>query len=441
MFTRCLRLSLALVVGVLAGVALPAAGASAEEGGRLEVRASSNESETHAGDIYDVRSAVRNTGTSTLYNVTLTHTLPAGVVLDYADGSYADGENVDHAVSDRVVTFFFPELEPGEGARRGVATVTIEVPDGFAVGERLMGEVTASSPDSLVPAVTAVAECGDAVCAEDPCAHDAASVCISKEIVHGPRFTFTLQTETVSALPGDTVDFAIEVHNSGEVDASASIVGSLPPVLSFVESEVLTPSEFIDPSEGASFWDSITVPAGETLSFGVVTTMGEAPPGTIVTFALRLFVLGVVEYPTPCSDGSDSWFGARGGCAAIAVARAGAAGPPVARPPAPRPAAPRPAAPRPVAPPAPAPGAAAPAAPAPAALPAADAPGAVVGETAGEAAPGVLADIGSAPAEPVAAALAALALGVLLLASRGISARRSVRAGSAPSHADATGAR
>ena len=401
MFTRWLRLAGAVMVGVLAGVVLPATGASAAEGGQLEMHASTYLTETHAGGEFFFQSGVRNTGDTTLHDVTLTHTLPAGVVLRHAEGSYTDGDNVDHVEEGQVLTFLFPVLEPGESAIGGVASVTASVPDVFAVGDVLIGRVTAFSPDSALPTTI-----GGDVCADDP-----TSACLPVEIVDGPRLSLALEADAASARPGDTVRFSVEVRNTGVVDATAFLVGSLPPALEFEASEVLTPSEYTDPGEGASFYDPITVAAGETLSFGVVSTLGEAPLGSVLTFALDLYSSGIVDSDTPCTDGTDSWYDTdSSGCAAIAVARAGIIAPPVS-PPAARPAV--------------RPGGAA--VPADAAVPtaaAADAGVAVQAPAAVTTAARVLASTGTDTAVPAVSALAALALGALLLASGALSRRR-----------------
>jgi uncharacterized repeat protein (TIGR01451 family) len=413
MFTRWLRLGVALVIGVLAGVAIPVGGALAVEGGQLELHSSSYLTETHAGGEFFLQSRVRNTGSSTLHDVTLTHTLPAGVVLRNYDGSYTDGNNVDTEVVGQVVTSFFPTLEPGQEAYDGVASVTADVPDVFAVGEILTGRATASSPDSVLPTTIA-----SGVCADDP-----TSSCVPVAVVDGPRLTLSLEADGASALPGDTVRFLVEVRNTGSVDAIGYLVGVLPPVLEFVDSEVLTPSERGDPAEGASFFDPITVAVGETLGFDVVSTLGEAPIDTVVTFELDLIVSGMVDVETPCTDGTDSWGeGATSGCAAIAVARAGVVSPPAGRPPADRPPAGRPPVARPAVP------AVAVPVPAPAALPAGAAPAAAPAAAAAAAAdaPGAseLSRTGGTLDAPLAAALVAVLLGALLVLGTRASAHR-----------------
>jgi len=402
MFTRWLRLGVALVIGVLAGVAIPVGGAIAVEGGQLELHSSSYLTETHAGGEFFLQSRVRNTGSSTLHDVTLTHTLPAGVVLRNYDGSYTDGNNVDTEVVGQVVTSFFPTLEPGQEGYDGVASVTADVPDVFAVGEILTGRATVSSPDSELPTTIT-----SGVCADDP-----TSSCVPVAMVDGPRLTLSLEADGASALPGDTVRFLVEVRNTGSVDAIGYLVGVLPPVLEFVDSEVLTPSEHGDPAEGASFFDPITVAAGETLGFDVVSTLGEAPIDTVVTFELDLIVSGMVDVENPCTDGTDSWGeGATSGCAAIAVARAGVVSPPAGRPPAGRPPVARPAVPAVEVP-----------VPAPAALPVGAAPAAAPAATAADApGAGELPRTGGTLDAPLAAALVAVLLGALLvLATRGL---------------------
>jgi len=232
--------------------------------------------------------------------------------------------------------------------------------------------------------------------------------------VPGPQLTLGLTADVKSALPGETVRFSVEVSNTGVVDATADLIGVLPPELVFESSEVLVPSEYGDPAHGAFFYDSVSVAAGETLGFGVVSTLGDVPSGTVISFDLRLAGSGIIDSVNPCVDGSDSWNEDDSrACAEVAVARRA-----VVSPPAPRPGRPAgPSAPVPVPAPAPAvPAAGSPAAPA-------TAPTSASAPAPADDGVRLLADTGVTPA-PLGAALAALALGSLLVARRGVSSRR-----------------
>jgi len=401
-----MRLAAALLIALAAVVALPTAGAAAAEGGRLVLSATSSQSATHLGGGFSVQAVVHNSGDVSLSDVVVTVVLPEGVTETYHEGSYSDGENVDDSQAGQVLSYFFPTLEPGSDARVGAAWVDAVLEEDYDFDETVTARVRAYSPDSVLPAIVT----------QNPCSDDAAAACVVADVVPGPQLTLGLTADVESALPGETVRFSVEVSNTGVVDATADLVGVLPPELVFESSEVLVPSEYGDPAEGAFFSDSVWVAAGETLGFGVVSTLGDVPSGTVISFDLRLAGSGIIDTVNPCSDGSDSWNDNDSrACAEVAVARRA-----VVSPPAPRPG--RPAGPSaPVPAPAPAfPAAGSPAAPA-------TAPASASGHASAPAPADdgvrLLADTGVTTA-PLGAALAALALGSLLLARRDVSSRR-----------------